>query len=107
MVADVPCAVAPVQWAGVCYCCCSVTGWCPAAALPPCSAPQVFVKCSGYLIGEYGRLLPDVPVLDQFRLLHTRFLAAAPDTKVRPLSGLPLSPSQWGWAGEWVAGPQG
>lgn len=55
--------------------------------LPPPlgTPPQVFVKCTGYLLGEHGHLLSaagEVPLLDQFRLLQERFLAASPDTKV-------------------------
>lgn len=47
--------------------------------------PQVFVKCTGYLLGEYGPLLSaagEVPLLDQFQLLQERFVAATPETKV-------------------------
>ena len=46
---------------------------------------QVFVKCTGYLLGEYGPLLSaagEVPLLDQFQLLQERFVAASPETKV-------------------------
>ncbi|GAB4815001.1 hypothetical protein N2152v2_002047 [Parachlorella kessleri] len=53
-----------------------------AEALQRGASFEVFVKCAGYLLGEYGRLLATgLPTLDQFRLLHSRFLAAAPETK--------------------------
>ena len=56
----------------------------PSLAHPASRRPQVFLKAAGYLVGEYGRLLlAEVPGVEQFRLLHARFLAAAPDTKVR------------------------
>jgi AP-2 complex subunit alpha len=45
---------------------------------------EVFVKCTGYLLGEYGPLLSaagEVPLLDQFQLLQERFVAASPETK--------------------------
>lgn len=42
---------------------------------------EVFVKCAGYLIGEYGRQLADVPSMDLFKYLHQRFLTATPETK--------------------------
>ena len=48
--------------------------------------PQVFVKCTGYLLGEYGPLLAaggEAPLADQFRLLQDRFVAASPETKAR------------------------
>lgn len=56
--------------------------------------PQVFVKCTGYLLGEYGPLLSaagEVPLLDQFHLLQERFVAATPETKVGAASWV-------GWA---------
>ena len=43
---------------------------------------DTFVCASGYLLGEYGTLLPDVAPTQQFKLLHDRFVAASPDTKV-------------------------
>lgn len=51
---------------------------------------EVFVKCTGYLLGEHGHLLSaarEVPLLEQFRLLQERFLAATTDTKVGPAGG--------------------
>ena len=54
-------------------------------ALQRGAAYDVFVKCAGYLLGEYGRLLgaEGPSTLEQFQLLHSRFLAAGRDTKVR------------------------
>jgi hypothetical protein len=46
----------------------------------------VFVKCAGFLLGEYGPALSaagEAPLLEQFRLLQERFLASGPETKVR------------------------
>ena len=43
---------------------------------------DTFVCASGYLLGEYGTLLPDVAPTKQFKLLHDRFVAASPETKV-------------------------
>ena len=57
----------------------------PTPLLVPPNTPQVFVKCTGYLLGEYGPLLSaagEVPLLDQFHLLQERFVAATPETKV-------------------------
>lgn len=54
---------------------------------------QVFVKCTGYLLGEYGPLLSaagEVPLLDQFQLLQERFVAATPETKVGCSQAIPL-----------------
>ena len=45
----------------------------------------MFVKCTGYILGEHGHLLSaagEVPLLEQFQLLQDRFLVAAPETKV-------------------------
>ena len=46
---------------------------------------DVFVKCTGHILGEYGPRLAasgDTPLLEQFKLLHERFVAASPETKV-------------------------
>jgi hypothetical protein len=46
---------------------------------------EVFVKATGWLLGEHGPGLAvagEAPLLDQFRLLQERFVAASPETKV-------------------------
>lgn len=55
-----------------------------AEALRRGAAHEVFVKCVGYLLGEFGRLVAGeegLSTLEQFRLLHARFLATSADTK--------------------------
>lgn len=50
----------------------------------------MFVKCTGYLLGEYGPLLAaasEAPLMDQFHLLQDRFVAASPETKVGVCGG--------------------
>lgn len=45
---------------------------------------EVFVKCTGYVLGEYGPMLAqagEVPLMEQFQLLQDRFVAASPETK--------------------------
>jgi hypothetical protein len=50
----------------------------------------VFVKCTGYLLGEYGPGLAaagEVPLMEQLGLLQERFVAATPETKVGVAGG--------------------
>ena len=42
---------------------------------------DTFVSAAGYIIGEYGHELKDVPASQQFKLLHQRFVAASSETK--------------------------
>ena len=70
-----------------------------AEALRRGASYEVFVKCTGYLLGEYGHLLAaggdaagaaggeEVPLLEQFQLLQERFVAASPETKVGATPG--------------------
>ena len=61
-----------------------------AEALARGASFEVFLKCTGYVLGEYGRLLSaggEVPLLEQFRLLQQRFVAASPETKVGRAAG--------------------
>jgi hypothetical protein len=44
------------------------------------------VKCSGYILGEFGHLLHDVAPLAVFRLLHPHFLTSASTTQCLLLS---------------------
>lgn len=46
------------------------------------AAYEVFVKCAGYLMGEYGKLLQDISTMEQFTLLQERFIMATSETKV-------------------------
>ncbi len=43
---------------------------------------DTFVCAAGYLLGEYGTLLSNVPATKQFSLLHERFVSASLETKV-------------------------
>ncbi len=46
------------------------------------AAPDVFVKCAAWLVGEYGRLATTVPPTEQFQLLHACFAGASSQAKV-------------------------
>lgn len=51
------------------------------------AASENFVRCAAFLLGEYGRqLAEEVPLAEQFALLHTRFPAATPETKAMLVS---------------------
>lgn len=43
---------------------------------------DALVCCAGYVLGEYGRLVPEVPTHVQFALLQERFLTVSSETKV-------------------------
>lgn len=48
---------------------------------------EALICCAGFLLGEYGRLISgEVPLTEQFGLLHSRFIAASPETKALLLS---------------------
>ena len=51
-------------------------------ALQRGASNEALVCVAAYVLGEYGRLLSDVPVQAQFLLLHERFAALSPDAKV-------------------------
>lgn len=53
-----------------------------------------FVCAAGYLIGEYGVLLKEVPPLKQFKLLHDRFVSTSPDTKASRYPNSPVPREQ-------------
>ena len=62
-------------------------------ALQQGASHDALVCCAGYVLGEYGRLVPEVPTHVQFALLHERFLTVSNETKAKSshLSPLPLS----------------
>lgn len=65
-----------------------------AEALRRGASYEVFVKCTGYILGEYGPRLAaagEVPLLEQFKLLQERFVAASPETKVGRRRGVAIS----------------
>ncbi len=43
---------------------------------------DALVSCAGYILGEYGRLVPEVPTHVQFALLQERFPVVSTETKV-------------------------
>ncbi len=43
---------------------------------------DALVSCAGYILGEYGRLVPEVPTHVQFALLQERFPVVSSETKV-------------------------
>jgi len=73
-------------------------------ALQRGAAHEALVCCAGYLLGEYGRLVADVPAHMQFALLQERFVAAsseakararpAPAARMRRHGGRPLNPGR-------------
>lgn len=58
-------------------------------ALQRGAAHESLVCCAAYILGEYGRSLKDLPVQEQFTLLHERFPAVSAEAKV----GFCLAPS--------------
>lgn len=48
---------------------------------------DALVSCAGYILGEYGRLVPEVPTHVQFALLQERFPVVSTETKVSFLPG--------------------
>ena len=52
-------------------------------ALQRGASNEALVCVAAYVLGEYGRLLSDVPVQAQFLLLQERFAALSPDAKAR------------------------
>ena len=53
-------------------------------ALQRGAAHESLVCCAAYILGEYGRSLKDLPVQEQFTLLHERFPAVSAEAKVGP-----------------------
>lgn len=51
-------------------------------ALQDGASHDALVSVAGYVLGEYGRLVPEVPSHVQFALLHERFLTVSNETKV-------------------------
>ena len=51
-------------------------------ALQQGASHDALVCCAGYVLGEYGRLVKEVPTHVQFALLHERFLTVSNETKV-------------------------
>lgn len=51
-------------------------------ALQRGAAHESLVCCAAYILGEYGRSLKDLPVQEQFTLLHERFPAVSAEAKV-------------------------
>eukprot|EP00891_Asterochloris_glomerata_P007006 jgi/Astpho2/7006/fgenesh1_pm.00107_%23_19_t len=50
-------------------------------ALQRGAAHESLVCCAAYILGEYGRSLKDLPVQEQFTLLHERFPAVSAEAK--------------------------
>ena len=48
---------------------------------------EALVCCAGYLLGEYGRLVADVPAHVHFALLQERFVAVSSEAKARAHAG--------------------
>ena len=59
-------------------------------ALQRGASNEALVCVAGYVLGEYGRLLPDVPIHAQFLLLQERFVSVSPEAKVCASSSLLL-----------------
>ena len=57
--------------------------WQVLEALQQGASHDALVCCAGYVLGEYGRLVPEVPTHVQFALLQERFLTVSNETKVR------------------------
>jgi hypothetical protein len=58
-------------------------------ALQKGASHDALVCCAGYVLGEYGRLVPEVPSHVQFALLHERFITVSNETKVWDMHLLP------------------
>ena len=56
--------------------------WQVLEALQQGASHDALVCCAGYVLGEYGRLVPEVPTHVQFALLQERFLTVSNETKV-------------------------
>ena len=50
-------------------------------ALQRGASNEPLVCVAGYVLGEYGRLLTDVPIHAQFALLQERFVSVSADAK--------------------------
>lgn len=62
-------------------------------ALQQGASHDALVCCAGYVLGEYGRLVPEVPTHVQFALLQERFLTVSNETKARlPPTSIPYGP---------------
>lgn len=53
-------------------------------ALQRGASNEPMVCVAGYLLGEYGRLLTDIPTSAQFALLQERFVSTSPEAKASP-----------------------
>ena len=62
-------------------------------ALQRGAAHESLVCCAAYILGEYGRSLKDLPVQEQFTLLHERFPAVSAEAKVGPCLALTCIPA--------------
>ena len=62
-------------------------------ALQQGASHDALVCCAGYVLGEYGRLVKEVPTHVQFALLHERFLTVSNETKVGCGEHPPVPPS--------------
>lgn len=51
-------------------------------ALQRGASNEPLVCVAGYLLGEYGKLLQDVPIHSQFALLQERFVSTSPEARV-------------------------
>lgn len=60
-------------------------------ALQQGASHDALVCCAGYVLGEYGRLVPEVPTHVQFALLHERFPTVSNETKARPPTAPPVT----------------
>ena len=50
-------------------------------ALQRGASNEPLVCVAGYVLGEYGKLLTDVPIHSQFSLLQERFVSVSPEAK--------------------------
>ncbi|MCJ1422498.1 hypothetical protein MMC29_000378 [Sticta canariensis] len=55
-------------------------------ALQRGASNEPLVCVAGYLLGEYGKLLQDVPIHSQFALLQERFIVVSPEAKAMLLT---------------------
>ena len=67
--------------------------WQVLEALQQGASHDALVCCAGYVLGEYGRLVKEVPTHVQFALLHERFLTVSNETKVGCEECLLVQPS--------------
>ena len=55
-------------------------------ALQRGASNEPLVCVAGYVLGEYGRLLADIPIHAQFLLLQERFVSVSPEAKACPIA---------------------